>query len=194
MMTQNVAALVRFRIEEAEAALGAARILLREGSLRASVNRSYYAMFYAVLALLASRKEESSKHGGVISLFDRRYIHTHVFPQDFSKWLRRAFDLRTRCDYGRQEPSPGRRRRANLSMPRVSWRKSAKNACASSVRNRITPSVDARSFISSNNGNAFAIPRFTPGKLLAGGRSVLYTKPLAGIGRPAGHGGRRPPP
>ena len=21
------------------------------------------------------------------------------FPKDFSKWLRRAFDLRTRCDY-----------------------------------------------------------------------------------------------
>ena len=99
-MTQNVAALVRYRIEQADEALGAARILLREESLRASVNRSYYAMFYAVLALLASRKEETSKHGGAIALFDRLYVHTDVFPQDFSKWLRRAFDLRTRCDYG----------------------------------------------------------------------------------------------
>jgi uncharacterized protein (UPF0332 family) len=57
-------------------------------------------MFYAVLALLASRKEETSKHSGVIALFDRLYVHTEVFPADFSKWLRRAFDLRTRCDYG----------------------------------------------------------------------------------------------
>lgn len=100
MMTQNLAALVRYRIEQADEALDAARILLREGSLRASVNRSYYAMFYAVLALLASRKEETSKHSGVIALFDRLYVHTKVFPTDFSKWLRRAFDLRTRCDYG----------------------------------------------------------------------------------------------
>jgi len=100
MMTENLAALVRYRIEQAEEALHTARILLREGSLRGSVNRSYYAMFYAVLALLASRKEETSKHSGVIALFDRLYVRTEVFPTDFSKWLRRAFDLRTRCDYG----------------------------------------------------------------------------------------------
>jgi len=100
MMKENLAALVRYRIEQAEEALHAARILLREGSLRGSVNRSYYAMFYAVLALLASRKEETSKHSGVIALFDRLYVRTEVFPTDFSKWLRRAFDLRTRCDYG----------------------------------------------------------------------------------------------
>ncbi len=36
MMTQNLAALVRYRIEQADEALTAARILLREGSLRAS--------------------------------------------------------------------------------------------------------------------------------------------------------------
>jgi uncharacterized protein (UPF0332 family) len=48
-----------------------ARLLLGEGSLRASVNRSYYAMFYSVLALLASRQEETSKHSGVIALFNR---------------------------------------------------------------------------------------------------------------------------
>jgi uncharacterized protein (UPF0332 family) len=100
MMTQNLAALVRYRIEQADEALRAGRILLREESLRASINPSYYAMFYAVLALLVFRKEETSKHSGVIALFDRLYVHTNVFPQDFSKWLRRAFDLRTRCDYG----------------------------------------------------------------------------------------------
>jgi uncharacterized protein (UPF0332 family) len=100
MMTQNLAALMRYRIEQAEEALAAARLLLRERSFGASVNRSYYAMFYAVLALLASRKEETSKHSGVIALFDRLYVHPGLFPTEFSKWLRRAFDLRTRCDYG----------------------------------------------------------------------------------------------
>ena len=104
MMTENLAALIRYRIEQADEALDAARLLLRAASLRASVNRSYYAMFYAVLALLVSRKEETSKHSGVIALFDRLYVHTDVFPRDFSKWLRRAFDLRTRCDYGTTVP------------------------------------------------------------------------------------------
>jgi uncharacterized protein (UPF0332 family) len=100
MMTHNLAELVRYRLGQADEALRAASILLREESLRARVNRSYYAMFYAVLALLVTRKEETSKHSGVIALFDRLYVHTNVFPQDFSKWLRRAFDLRTRSDYG----------------------------------------------------------------------------------------------
>lgn len=45
MMTQNRAELVRYRLDQADEALRAADILLREESLRASVNRSYYAMF-----------------------------------------------------------------------------------------------------------------------------------------------------
>jgi uncharacterized protein len=100
MMSPNLAALMQYRMEQAGEALAAARILLREGSLRASVNRSYYAMFYAILALLTSRKEETAKHSGAIALFDRLYVHAGLFPTEFSKWLRRAFDLRTRCDYG----------------------------------------------------------------------------------------------
>jgi uncharacterized protein (UPF0332 family) len=100
MMSQNLAALMQYRMEQAAEALAAARILLREGSLRASVNRAYYAMFYAILALLASRKEETAKHSGAIALFDRVYVHAGLFPTEYSKWLRRAFDLRTRCDYG----------------------------------------------------------------------------------------------
>jgi len=99
MMTENLAALIRYRMDQAGEALDAARILFREGSLRASINRSYYAMFYMVLALLASRKEETSKHSGAIALFDRLFVAPGLFPNDLSRWLRRAFDLRTRCDY-----------------------------------------------------------------------------------------------
>ena len=99
MMTENLAALIRYRMDQAQEALEAASILLREDSFRASINRSYYAMFYMVLALLASRKEETSKHSGAIALFDRLFVSPGLFPSDLSRWLRRAFDLRTRCDY-----------------------------------------------------------------------------------------------
>lgn len=40
MMTENLAALIRYRMDQAEEALDAARILFREGSFRASINRS----------------------------------------------------------------------------------------------------------------------------------------------------------
>ena len=58
-------------------------------------------MFYAVLALLATRKRETSKHGGAISLFDKEFVKPGTFTKDFSRWLHDAFDLRQRSDYVR---------------------------------------------------------------------------------------------
>ena len=63
------------------------------------MNRSYYAMFYAVLALLALRQLETSKHAGAISLFDREFVHTGVFPRELARWLHQAFRQRLAADY-----------------------------------------------------------------------------------------------
>jgi uncharacterized protein (UPF0332 family) len=102
MTTDNVKALVAYRLEQADESLEAASILLDQGLIRPSVNRAYYAMFYAVLALLAGRKKETSKHSGAISLFDREFVKTGIFPKDLSRWLHGAFDLRQRTDYETQ--------------------------------------------------------------------------------------------
>ena len=58
MTNDNLRTLVRYRLEQADEALGAAQFLLDQHSLRAVVNRAYYAMFYAVLLCLlcANRK------------------------------------------------------------------------------------------------------------------------------------------
>ncbi len=71
MMTKNIEALVKYRLEQVDESLEAARVLFEKRLERQSVNRSYYAMFYAVLALLATRKQETSKHSGAIALFDK---------------------------------------------------------------------------------------------------------------------------
>ena len=68
MMTENIQALVTYRLEQADESLEAARALLDKKLIRPSVNRAYYAMFYAVLALLARGKKETSKHSGAIAL------------------------------------------------------------------------------------------------------------------------------
>lgn len=73
--------------------------MLKEDILRSSINRSYYAMFYAVLALLALEKRETSKHSGAISLFDAQFVRKGLFGREFSRWLHEAFDLRQRSDY-----------------------------------------------------------------------------------------------
>jgi len=102
MMSQNIQALVAYRMEQADESLAAAQILLDKEMIRPSVNRSYYAMFYAVLALLAVKKMETPKHSGAISLFDREFVKQGVFKKDLSRWLHDAFDLRQLSDYAAQ--------------------------------------------------------------------------------------------
>ena len=99
MMTENIKALITYRLEQAYECLEAASTLLKKGLIRPSINRAYYAMFYAVLALLVLEKKETSKHGGAIALFDRDFVKKGIFAKDFSRWLHDAFDLRQRSDY-----------------------------------------------------------------------------------------------
>jgi uncharacterized protein (UPF0332 family) len=70
--------------------------------MRAVMNRLYYAMFYAVLALLQEKRLGTSKHAGAISLFDREFIKKGVFDNELSKTLHRAFELRQKGDYMEQ--------------------------------------------------------------------------------------------
>lgn len=99
MSDGNRAALVRCRLEQAEEALAAARLLADSGMARQAVGRAYYAAFYSVLALLASRGMGVSKHAGAIGLFDREFVKTGGLGRDLSKDLHELFDLRQRADY-----------------------------------------------------------------------------------------------
>jgi len=99
MINSNIQSLVTYRLEQADESLKAARILLEKGLARPSVNRAYYSMFYAVLALLATRKQETSRHSGAISIFDKEFVKHGTFSKDLSRWLHNAFDLRQRSDY-----------------------------------------------------------------------------------------------
>jgi len=101
-MNRKIKALVSYRFEQVDESLDAARILLEQNLTRSSVNRSYYAMFYAVLALLITRKQETSKHSGAILLFDKEFVKKGMFEREFSRWLHDAFDLRQRSDYAAQ--------------------------------------------------------------------------------------------
>ena len=52
---EKIEALVRHRLEQATEAVSAAELNLANGLQRSTVNRAYYAMFYAVLALARAR-------------------------------------------------------------------------------------------------------------------------------------------
>lgn len=99
-MNEEQLVLVKYRLKEAEDSIEKAIVLLKEGmSLRAVMNRLYYALFYAVLALLQEKQMGTSKHTGAISLFDREFIKSRIFDKELSKTLHRAFELRQKGDY-----------------------------------------------------------------------------------------------
>ena len=74
------------------------------GSTAGIANRSYYAMFYAVLALLQTTGQVPSKHSGAIALFDKEFVLKRVFPTEMSRSLHVAFDARQRADYQEFHP------------------------------------------------------------------------------------------
>ena len=100
MKEQEIADLMRHRMEQAQTAPDDAAFLLNGNrSPQSIVNRSYYAMFYAALALLQQVGKVPSKHFGVISLFDTEFALKGVFPKEMSKDFHKAFELRQVSDY-----------------------------------------------------------------------------------------------
>jgi uncharacterized protein (UPF0332 family) len=75
-------ALIQYRLERAHESLNDARLMLgQNGSYASVINRAYYAMFYAALALLISIDRGSSKHQGVIALFDENFVKQIISPR-----------------------------------------------------------------------------------------------------------------
>ncbi len=100
MKNEDVATLIKYRLDQAQAALDDAKFLLDgKRSPQSIVNRAYYAMFYAALALLQKIDKVPSKHTGVISLFDTEFALKGIFPKELSKDFHKAFELRQVSDY-----------------------------------------------------------------------------------------------
>jgi uncharacterized protein (UPF0332 family) len=93
-------ALIEYRMKRAHESLRDATMLYKQnGSPAGVVNRAYYSMFYAALALLVTMGKETSKHRGVIAFFDEYFVKPGIFPKEMSKFLHNAFDMRQTGDY-----------------------------------------------------------------------------------------------
>ena len=106
-MKQETISLVNRRLAQATETLEVAREVWIANHYRDAINRSYYAMFYAGLALLAARLLGTSKHSGVLSLFGKHFVKTGLFSAEAGQHLHHAFDLRQKSDY-REDFDPTR--------------------------------------------------------------------------------------
>ncbi|RHR27094.1 HEPN domain-containing protein [Clostridium sp. AF19-22AC] len=98
-MEGSIKELSQYRFQRACEDYETARLLFGAKSLKASVNRSYYAIFHALRAVTALDQFDSSKHSGVIAYINRNYVKEGIFDKGFSKMLDTAFRLREKADY-----------------------------------------------------------------------------------------------
>lgn len=92
--------LARYRLTVSEEKLDSAKVLLENKKYKDSVSRSYYAMFTAARALLATKGLDSPKHSGVVSLFNQYFVKENAIDKSFGRILVEAKDAREESDYG----------------------------------------------------------------------------------------------
>lgn len=97
--------LFSYRIQQAETTLNDGKIMLIQGcSAQSVINRAYYAVFYCTLALFLKTgiPVKTSKHSGIIGVFDKEFIMTGKLEKENSRVLHSLFDDRQEFDYKEQ--------------------------------------------------------------------------------------------
>lgn len=98
-MKETTKTIIRYKFERARESLTDAKQLFERGSLHATVNRIYYAMFYSVNALLLTKNLSSAKHSGVRSLFSKEFINKGTVDKELGRFYSEIFEKRQKGDY-----------------------------------------------------------------------------------------------
>lgn len=88
-----------YRLLQAEDSLKAAKINYENGLSKDSINRSYYASFYAIKAVLALETVDFKRHKDVIGYFNKSYVATDRFPRELGRKIGMLKQLREKSDY-----------------------------------------------------------------------------------------------
>lgn len=90
---------IAYRLTRARTTLAEARHLAEEDLWHGSINRCYYACFYAVHALLASHELEAHTHEGTQTLFGKHFVKPGLVSSDFGTFFNALLDLRMESDF-----------------------------------------------------------------------------------------------
>jgi len=99
-MTKGQKELIEYWLKRADETFDEAKVMMETDHPHGCANRLYYACFYAVTALLLSKNLSSSKHSGVISLFNKNFVKPGIIPVELGKFYSRLFEGRMESDYG----------------------------------------------------------------------------------------------
>ncbi len=90
---------IRLFMENAREMLAAAELLLGQDFYSSACNRSYYAVFYAASALLATNRLAFGKHSAVLAAFRQHFVKTGEIAVKWSRVYERILSHRQVSDY-----------------------------------------------------------------------------------------------
>ncbi len=76
-----------YRMQNAEDTLGATNLCMQNKLYKDVINRSYYAAFYAVKAVLALEEKDFKRHKDAVAYFNQMYVATEIFSKEIGKKL-----------------------------------------------------------------------------------------------------------
>lgn len=91
---------VDYRIEKAIETYNVAELLYDNSKWNSTINRLYYACFYAITALLMKNNIEAKSHSGIKTQFFLIFVKTKKIDIEFGKLYSDLFDWRQKGDYG----------------------------------------------------------------------------------------------
>lgn len=86
-------------MSKAESSLDVAKRNFQEGYYDFASSRAYYAVFYAIQAVLLTKGLSFSKHSSTIGAFNKHFVKTGQFPKEFTKLINQLFLDRQMGDY-----------------------------------------------------------------------------------------------
>jgi uncharacterized protein (UPF0332 family) len=90
---------IKYRITRATKTLDEIQTHIENRYWNTSINRMYYACFYAVSALLFRHKIMVSSHQGVRQKFGEHFVKTGKIDKKLAKLFTELFDKRNKGDY-----------------------------------------------------------------------------------------------
>lgn len=96
---QSRLGLMRYRMERADETMKEAAVLAERGFYNATVNRLYYACFYATQTLLLKHHIAATTHAGVKSMLGLHFISKGIISIDHGKTFNTLFEKRHSSDY-----------------------------------------------------------------------------------------------
>lgn len=99
MLSEEKIILSKTRLDLAKERIAFADDILALGDYKTVANRSYYAIFSAMRAVLALDGFDSKKHSGIIAEFRKNYLKTEILPKELSQMIDALVEIRQSSDY-----------------------------------------------------------------------------------------------